>query len=144
MITNQRQYRITRNQAERFEQALAQLDQTESHRSAQMRSVMRDAMESQLQELLEELTAYDALRGGRVNVLELHSLKELPEALIRARIAAGLTQRQLAERMSFKEQQVQRYEATRYAGVSLERIQEVADAIGVEIREQVTLPPSRR
>jgi hypothetical protein len=39
-----------------------------------------------------------------------------------------------------KEQQIQRYEATRYAGVSLERLQAVADALGVVIREQVVLP----
>jgi len=35
---------------------------------------------------------------------------------------------------------VQRYEATRYAGVSLERIQAVAEALGLTIREQVLFP----
>ena len=141
MIANERQYRITKVEAERFEQALAQLEQ--SDRPEPFRRIMRDGMESQLQELREELAEYDALRSGRVTALELHSLKELPEALIRARIAAGLTQRQLADRLRLKEQQLQRYEATRYAGVSLERVQEVADALGVQIREVVTLPSPR-
>jgi len=44
-----------------------------------------------------------------VSVLELESLAELPEALIRARIAVGLTQKGLAGRLGLKEQQVQRY-----------------------------------
>jgi len=42
-----------------------------------------------------------------------------------------------------KEQQVQRYEATRYAGVSLGRVQAVGDALGRQIREQVILPARR-
>jgi transcriptional regulator with XRE-family HTH domain len=49
----------------------------------------------------------------------------------------------LAQRLGLKKQQVQRYEATRYAGVSLERVQQVADALGVKIREQVFSPVAR-
>jgi len=46
----------------------------------------------------------------------------------------------LAERLGLKEQQVQRYEATRYSGVTLERLQAVVDALGIQVREQVILP----
>ncbi len=140
MIANERQYRITKSEAEKFEQALARLDVVEGHRSPEMRRIMRDGMQSQLEELREQLAGYDALRTGRVAILELEGLRDLPAALIRARIACGLTQKQLAQRLGLKEQQVQRYEATRYSGVSLERIQQVADALGVKIREHLTMP----
>ena len=140
MIANERQYRITNAAAREFEEVLARLETVEAHRSPEMRRVMREAMESQLDELREEIAAYDALRSGKVGVLELASLAELPDALIRARIAVGLTQKRLAERLGLKEQQVQRYEATQYAGVSLDRIQAVAEALGVEIHERVILP----
>ena len=43
----------------------------------------------------------------------------------------------LAEKLGLKEQQIQRYEATLYAGLSLERLQEVADTLGLEIEERV-------
>ena len=142
MISNQRQYRITSAAAREFEEALDRLDTVEAHRPPELRRVMREAMESQLEELHEELAEYEALRSGKVDVLELGSLAELPTALIRARIAVGLTQKGLAERLGVKEQQVQRYEATHYAGVSLERVQAVVEALGVEIREQVVLPPA--
>ena len=66
------------------------------------------------------------------------SLLGLLPALIEARIAAGLTQLALAERLGIAEQQVQRYEATTYAGVSIERIQAVADAVGLRIHEEIT------
>lgn len=143
MITNERQHRITRAAMREFEEALARLDTVERHRPPELRQVMREAMESQLEELREQLADYEALRSGKVSVLELDSLADLPDALIRARIAGGLTQRQLAARLGLKEQQIQRYEATRYAGVSLDRIQAVAEALGVKIREQVTLPSAR-
>lgn len=140
MITNERQYRIAKAEAERFEEALAQGDESIMDLDPRLRRAMREGLESQLEELREQLAEYEALRSGQVTTLELQSLKELPEALIRARIAAGLTQKELATRLHLKEQQVQHYEATRYAGVSLDRIQAVAEALGVTIRERVTLP----
>jgi len=64
----------------------------------------------------------------------------LPEALVRARKAAGLTQKELGRRLGLKEQQIQRYESTRYAGANLTRVQAVVDALGVRIHERVILP----
>ena len=103
---------------------------------------MREGIESQLQELREEIAEYEALRSGKTTVWELDSLKDLPDALIRARIASGLTQHELAARLGLKEQQIQRYEATRYAGVSLDRIDEVASALGLKITESVLIGAS--
>ena len=140
MIANDLQYRVTRTAVREFEAALARLDESEGHRSPEMRALMRAAMESQLDDLRHQLAEYDALRTGHIQVLELDSLAELPEALIRARIAAGLTQKALAKRLGMREQQVQRYEATRYAGVGVARLQAVADALGVRIHERVVLP----
>ena len=140
MIANDLQYRVTRAAAREFEAGLARLDETEGHRPPEMRALMRAAMESQLEELRQQLAEYEALRAGRVRVLELGSLEELPDALIRARIAAGLTQKELAKRLGMRESQVQRYEATRYAGASLARLQAVAEALGVQMQGRVVLP----
>jgi ribosome-binding protein aMBF1 (putative translation factor) len=140
MITNERQYRITKAEAERFEQALAHGTEEDAHLHPRLRQAMREGLESQLTDLLEQLAEYEALRGGQITVLELTSLLDLPDALIRARTAAGLTQKELAARLGLKEQQIQRYEATRYAGASLERMQAVVEALGVTIHERVILP----
>jgi hypothetical protein len=69
MIASERQYRATRVAAQDFEEALARLDTVEAHRSPEMRRVMREAMESQLEELREELAEYDALCSGEVRGL---------------------------------------------------------------------------
>lgn len=140
MITNQRQYRITKAQAARLREALAEAGQESTELDPRLRQAMRDGLDSQLQTLQQELDEYESLRSGRPAVFELHSLTELPQALIRGRIAAGLSQRQLAERLGLREQQVQRYESSGYAGVSLERAQAVANALGLRLQERVTLP----
>jgi len=139
MIANAREYRITRAAAQRFEEALAHVEDRSAERHPLLQKAMRESIESELAILRAQLAEYDALRNGQIAVFELESLRELPEALIRARVAAGLTQKELAARLGLKEQQVQRYEATRYAGANLDRLQAVADAIGVQIRERVIL-----
>lgn len=100
--------------------------------------------QSQIEELQRDLDEYDALRSGRVASLDVDSLTALSDALIRARIAAGLTQKELAARLGLKEQQIQRYESTRYGGVSLARAQAVVDALGVRIHERLTLPTAEK
>jgi HTH-type transcriptional regulator/antitoxin HigA len=137
MITNQRQYQITQAQAERFRQALAAPAAPGLHPKAA--KAMRDGLKSQLHDLEAEIAEYDALRHGRTRALEAHSILGIGEALIKARIMRNLTQKELAERLSLAEQQVQRYEATNYRGVAAERLQEVADALKLKVREVFTL-----
>ena len=63
----------------------------------------------------------------------LKAVAEVPSVLIKARIATGLSQRDLAERVGVKEQQIQRYEATDYATANLARILEVVSALGTTV-----------
>ncbi len=97
-------------------------------------------MESEADELRRQIQRYDDLRDGRVECREFDGLKELPIALIEARIAARLTHRELAERLGLKQQQIQRWEASSYSGVGLERLQEIVDALGMRLRETASYP----
>lgn len=139
MITNERQRRIAAGELRRFEEALAAHDGRERSPEVDPRvhDAMREATESEIGELQRQLQRYDDLRAGKISERSLDSLRDLPGALIEARVAADLTQRALAERLGVAEQQVQRWEATTYAGVSLERLQDVADALGAQIRETI-------
>jgi HTH-type transcriptional regulator/antitoxin HigA len=140
VITNERQYRITRKWLERFPQAREGVDEQGAALQPRILQALRDQYDTQIEELGADIADYESLRRGEITVLELDSLEQLPEVLIRARTAARLSQEDLAARLGLKKQQVQRYEATRYAGVSLERIQAVAKALGLTIREQVVFP----
>lgn len=69
---------------------------------------------------------------------EITSLRELSTALIEARIAAPLTQRQLSERVGVTEHQIQLWEAHDYSGVSIYRLQDIADAVGIKMHGTIT------
>ena len=142
MIKNERQYRITKAQLATFEEASTKLSNLASENlHPVIRQAQIDAVNSQLADLQAEVREYEALIQTRPTVIEASSLDELPKAVIRARIALGLTQKDLAERMGLKEQQVQRYEATDYGSASLSRVQEAVKALGVTISERISLPP---
>jgi transcriptional regulator with XRE-family HTH domain len=139
MITNERQHRITRAEIKRFEDALAHAtkEQPAAGVHPRLHQAMIDGLRSQRDDLREELSAYEALRDGKVKRRVLTSLLDLPTALIEGRIVSRLTQKELGTRLGVPEQQVQRYEKTRYAGVGIERLQEVADALGINLRKTV-------
>lgn len=143
MITNERQYRITKAEADRFRRALAELaGQGDARQGVHPLLVKaeRDALRSQLDDLTSELAEFERLRAGGVSTISIESFDGLAEGLIKARIAAGLSQKALAGRLHLKEQQIQRYESERYASASLQRLQQVAQAIGVQIRKEILLP----
>jgi HTH-type transcriptional regulator/antitoxin HigA len=144
VITNERQYRITNAELKRFQENLAAHDAREVGPGVDPRvhQAMRDAIASEADELRAQLNHYEQLRNGEITGREISSLRELPSALIEARIAARLTQRELAARIGVAEQQIQRWEASQYSGVSLERLQSIADALGVNIHETITYSPA--
>jgi len=141
MIKNERQYRITKAQASQFSNALRSLEeQSAEHLHPLLRKAQIDAARSQYAELEADINDYEGLQRARPAVIEAQTLEELPRALIRARIALGMSQKDLAQKMGLKEQQLQRYESTEYAAASLSRIREVGQALGVRISERVLLP----
>ena len=132
MIKNERQYRITRTQANRFSQTLQSLrdrrDEAEDVHPL-IAKAQEEALSSQFADLESEMREYESLKAGEFQFDELRSVTQIPAALIKARIAQGLSQKSLADRVGVKEQQIQRYEATDYASASLSRIREVATAL---------------
>lgn len=140
MIANERQYRIAGAQLRRFEEALAARPASEPGGDIAPRIVqaMGDAIASERDELRAQLARYHDLRSGRIGERTLSSLRELPIALVEARIVARLTHRDLAERLGVPEQQVQRWEANSYAGVAMDRLHEIADALKLQVLATVT------
>ena len=132
MIKNERQYRITRTQANRFAQTLQSLRENRGEAEGVhplIAKAQEDALSSQLADLQSEIREYESLKAGEFQFDELRSVTRIPAVLIKARIAQGLSQKSLADRIGLKEQQIQRYEATDYASASLSRIREVATAL---------------
>lgn len=140
MIKNERQYRITKAQADKFAEAINRAEKAPSSANPLIVKASRAALASQLADLHADIQEYELLRSGDVQLVEVESFQELPAALIRARIAAGLSQKDLGERLDMKEQQIQRYEATDYAGASFSTLSAIVKALGVSMREDILVP----
>lgn len=146
MIKNERQYRITKAQAARLDHALAELAQS-SHEKENIHPLLLKAeqqgVKSQLADLRAELKEYEDLRAGKYAIPPLDPFTEFPLVLIKARIAKGLTQKELAKRLGLKEQQIQKYESTEYASASLSRVREIAEALGVKLSDNFIFQPTK-
>lgn len=140
MIFNERQYAITKAQISKFELAMTHVQNSELPTDLNgklRRETHLDALESQLEEMREEVEEYEKLKAGSIDRLSLDSFARLPETLIKARIIRGWTQEQLAERLGVKAQQVQRDEANLYAGASFTKLLEILEALDIEVRGEV-------
>jgi HTH-type transcriptional regulator / antitoxin HigA len=138
MITNEVQYRATKAHLERFEQAAANIE-SRSGKRTKLERLELDAIHSQADDLRAELADYDQLRNGRQSTFDAASLEELSTVLVKARIARGWTQRQLAEALGMAEQQIQRYEANDYRSTSLARLCDIANVLGITVAQHAEL-----
>ncbi len=144
MITNEKQYRSTKASIEKLTGSLAALDAPAGDFPEVFVRAQRSALRSQIDELEEDVRFYEDLRAGKISEFSTESLHDLPDILIQARIARGMSQKDLGDFLGVAEQQIQRYEADRYRAASLDRLTEVADALGVRIAERGQLVGSSR
>lgn len=137
MIKNQRQYQVTKSQISKLESALAVSKESRDKMELRIYRAMVAGIESQIQDLQREVEEFEGL--AKVKGLPLRSPDELPGVLIRARVARGLTQRDLARKLKLKTQQIQKYEATEYRSASLERVLDVMKALDLSLEAEVRL-----
>jgi len=130
VIRTDRQLTKSREQLEMLQAALDRPAAHDLDVHPVLAEASRRALSAQANDLLEEIEEYEALRGGRAEPPDLSHVGQLHRTLVRARIAAGLSQTELAKRLNIDPQQVQRYEANDYAGASLARLQDIAAALG--------------
>ena len=136
MITNERQYKITKGEVSKFKAALQDFKELELVRQGidpVIVTAQRNSLEQQLKDLEQELLEYEKLRSGSVKRLFPTSITDIGQKLVEARIAQNLSQRALAERLGMKEQQIQRYEQDRYLTANLNRVATVAEALHLDL-----------
>ncbi|MGD0708140.1 MAG: helix-turn-helix domain-containing protein [Anaerolineaceae bacterium] len=146
MITNERQFKITNSQLKRLETAIKEFNLEEVTKRVGSEIIAKaefNALESEINALKAQLDEYKELQSGAISILEAPSLEELPKILIRARIAQKLSQKELADLVGLKEQQIQRYESEDYVSASLHRLKQIADALKLTINESAEITLKR-
>jgi transcriptional regulator with XRE-family HTH domain len=137
MITTDTQYTVTAKKLSKLQYTMGVLAMQNDENpfvKAQRRSLeeLSDAMRT-------ELTEYDELKSGKVSELTVETLADLPKTLIKARIARGLNQSQLAELLGTRPQQIQRWENDEYSNVGFTSLKLIADALNLDVQPRVRL-----
>jgi len=145
MIRNEQEYRNTLHWLERFEQSIAELDNNESLKADLKRwKLQRDSYQSRLEELKEQIKEYETLTNHDSQtpiVLKLDDINNLPQLLIKARMAAKLSQKELADLAGLTEEEIQKYEDKDYEDASFLDVMAVVDALDIKIQSGEFLIP---
>ena len=142
MIKNNLEYRVTKSRFAEFEREVERSQAAMKTLSADERfkaQLYRGMQRKMIRQLQAEVREYEELSAGKQTEFECATLAELPQALIKARIARRWTVEQFGARMGWKKQQAARYEAQDYQHASLARVLEVADVLGVTVRSVVSM-----
>ena len=131
MIKNQRQYSISKVQIQKFKDSIAKLEQNKKTLKLHplLIKAQKDSLDSQLADLQKQMQEYEDLKDGKIPIVGLLSIEDLPITLIKARIALGLSQKDLGQLVGLQEQQIQRYESRDYESASVGRMMEIIKAL---------------
>lgn len=102
---------------------------------------LREPLEAFHMQFAEEVDSYERLKRGQFS--EFENLHGLGQTLIGLRIARGMTQRQLAERVGVNETMVSRDERNEYHGITVDRARRILDALGARLVTRVEVEPNQ-
>ena len=125
MIKNEKQYKITRAKIRDFAKSISVLEEKLKEHPGELLELEYDARRGQMLDLQKEVKEYEDLKSSNTPKLEFTSIEDLPQVLIKCRIALALSHKDLAEKAGLHEQQIQRYEQTDYESASFARIKEI-------------------
>lgn len=137
-----RRAKATLEHARQLTTPAAALETTRAGLSPLIAEKHRRAVSGIVTDLTGALTRYEAAKGGDYAELMEQYRGEPGIALVVARIARGLSQGALAEKLGLREQQIQRYEADRYRTIGLANYRKIAGLLGVELSAKIASSPA--
>jgi ribosome-binding protein aMBF1 (putative translation factor) len=141
MIRSEREYREALDRLKQDEEVIDLQRQKLSEHSLTEEEVNRalGPVLSFRDQLREEVKWYERARRRDFEVSV--DVRDIGRTLIALRIANGLSQKELADKLGVSEAQVSRDERNEYHGIKLERVHRVLEAMNETIRFQVQYKP---
>ncbi len=140
MIKNERQHEVTKTKLRELETALEEYRASDADKDNHLlRKLHEDSYQALIDDLQADLQEYEELRQCKLQHFECASLIELPQTLIKARIARGISQKELGLLCGMSERRIRHYEETDYEGAEMWRVTEIATLLCVEVRAVVSL-----
>lgn len=137
MIKNEKQYKISTKKLKEIDFEIKKVN-SETEQNPLRNKLLLASLENAKNELKTDINAYESLKNTPVDVLKERQIKDLPALLIEYKILSGFTQKEFSEKLGLKEQQLQRYEADNFKGVTFKNLLRFLDAIGLEIKIKET------
>lgn len=141
MIRSEKEYREAVERLKQDEEVIA-LQKEKLEGLGLSEEEVRRALEPMLSfraQLEEEIEWYERVRRRDFGIIR--DLSAVGTLLIAMRIANGLSQRELAEKLGVSEAQVSRDERNEYHGITVDRVQRVLDAMGETLTSRVEDKP---
>lgn len=142
MIKDEFEYEVSKEWVEKFNKTLAAMDRDEE---AQRKDFLkwdagRGAIQCHLDQLHEEIEEYEKLMAwDKSEPIEfpLENFNTLSEALIKARMAAKMSEEEIAEILDIDPERIKEYEKKQYLDATLREILDISLVLGLEFKTAV-------
>lgn len=96
-----------------------------------------DIFVGKAEEIKQEINEYEDLISGKTKTIEIKSIADFPEAIVKYRIMNNISYKELAKRTGISEKDIIFYEVEHasdcYGKLPLERVVQIIDAIGGDV-----------
>ena len=142
MIENEFQYEVSKEWVEKFNQTIAAMERDEEAKRKDFLKwdAGRGAIQCHLDQLHEEIAEYEGLMAwdkSKPIEIVVENFNKLSEALIKARMAAKMSEEELAEILDIDPERIKGYEKKKYQNASLTEILNISLALGLEFKTAV-------
>ncbi len=146
MIKNDEQYEYSQYWVKRFEESIAACERDEERKknNSQGWELSRGTLQHHLDTLKQEIVEYETLTAHDYRspiVLKLDDIDYLPQILIKARIAASLSQKELGDLAGLTEEQIKEYEENDYQTASFIDFLAVLNVLELKVKNCEFLAP---
>ena len=142
MIKDELEYEVSKEWVEKFNKTIAAMERDEEAKRKDFLKwdAGRGSIQCHLDQLHEEITEYERLMAwDKSKPIEIivENFNKLSEALIKARMAAKMSEEELAEILDIDPERIKEYEKKKYQNASLMEILEISLALGLEFKTAV-------
>lgn len=137
MIINEKQYMVSKSKVAKCNEAIDRIN-SRKDKSPYMKQILATSLEMFRDDILQEIREYETLKKNKQAYLKERLISDLPGMLTEYKIKAGLTQKEFAQKLGIKEQQLQRYEANSFTNVTFNSLIKYFNLLGLEVRIKKT------
>ena len=130
MILDDKQYAGAKAKLDLLNHSIAHFSANEDTKHDQLKKVELDALKVFAKQIHEEI---EGLRTGKFTPPNTYNFSDLPNILIKTRIARGWSQQKLAEFTHTQLRHLQLYEEELYIGASYSKKMQIAKKLGIDL-----------